>query len=532
MSIQRLRALLLFCVFGAAAAFAAQADRSAARSQSSAGYPEQAYLSTCRYTNVYFGFSFELPADAHLHAQADPAPRDGSLSLLHVAGPAPADAEIVIAAFPAGVGTYDDAKLLLRQALDQELYRGVEELRGLSKANFGGHQFYYFETRRGIEQHMLLATTAGDYVLRFVAASHDEKTVKELESSVQHLVFFAPAAARQQLDAGAKPYDGPSISSHRLAQLESDPPAKHIDTGNINGDFYENSMLGFSYRIPQGWSIESHGALQPVIEQWRLKEDFGRPRMGPVERSLVDACSRTLFSVWAQRPGPGDQLTYDDFGEVTVSAMAMSCFPRMKFPQDTNDRDAFKTFVAEYALTHPVVDDMREAKVFTQDGITFLFLEGTVAFGVQSDELSRRLSMGMAITERRGYLLTWFFAAPHEEELRALTNERASFDSDTHLTVAKAPQPGGGVPSDSAIGAAADNATAATPSQVAPDATASATGNSTASAINTGSSAAAAPADTSASSSDGQTASPPPSLLRPGESMESQQGKGALVKKH
>ena len=438
-----MRAACLCCVIAAATCLFGQ-SREAAGAAADAGYPEQAYLSETRYVNQYFGFSFDVPADAHLHPASEPAARDGSVPLLDLAGPAPADAEIAIAAIPTAGGK-DDARMLLRQALDQELYRGVEELRGLSKASFSGHQFYLFETRRGIEQHMLLATTVGEYIVRVVLASHDEKTVKRLEASFAHVVFFAPAAARQYIQADAKPYDGPSISSHRLAQLESDPPAKHIDAGNISGDFYENSMLGFSYRIPQGWSIESHGAIQPAVEQYRMKQDFGAPRMGRVERRLVDACSKTLFSAWAKRPGADGQVSYDDFGEVTISAVSLACFPNMQFPANADDREAFKGFLREFALTHPIVDDMREGKVFTEDGVVFLFVEGTVAFGVQGDELSRRLSIGLAITQRRGYLLTWFFAAPHDSELRALTNERASFDRGSAVTVASAPQPGGGV---------------------------------------------------------------------------------------
>jgi len=488
------------------------------------GYPEQAYLSASRYVNAYFGLSFDLPVDTHLHAQADPASRDASTPLLHLTGPAPADAAIVISAIPTAIGKSEDAKLLLRQALDQELYRGVEELHGLTKASFGGREFYYYETRRGIEQHMLLATTSGEYVLRFYVAAHDEKIVKRLEISVEHVVFFAPGALRQYVEADAKPYDGPSISSHWLAILESDPPAKHIDAGNISGDFYENSMLGFSYRIPQGWSIESHGAVQAAVEESRLKDDFGRPRMGRVERRLVDACSRTLFSLWAKRPGPGGRVSYDDFGEVTVSAIALSCFPNMKFPSDEKDREAFKAFLSEYALTHPIVDDMRDGKVFTQDGITFLFLEGTVAFGVADDELSRRLSLGVAITERRGYLLTWFFAAPHEEELRALTNERASFDRGGAVTAANAPQPGGGVAAETGAAGASAPSSSAAQAQSPPAAAGAA-------------SAPAAPAN-QADQSDASTTSEPstasarPSLLRPGETMESQQGKGPPIKKH
>ncbi len=539
------RTLFLCCVIGTAASLAAQTGSSTPPRASAAdsSYTEQAYLSASRYVNQYFGFSFDLPAEAHLHAQPAPAARDGSVPLLDLTGPAPADAEIVIAAIPRANRKADDARVLLRQALDQELYRGVEELHGLSKASFSGHQFYLFETRRGIEQHMLLATTLGDYMLRVVLAAHDEKTVKRLEVSFEHVVFFAPAALRQYVDADAKPYDGPSISSHRLALLESDPPGKHIDAGNISGDFYENSMLGFSYRIPQGWSIESEGAVQPAVESYRSKQEFGRPRMGRVERRVVDACSRTLFSAWAKRPGADGQVSYDDFGEVTVSAMSLACFPNMKFPDATNDREAFKSFLAEFALTHPIVDDMRGGKVFTEDGITVLFLEGTVAFQVPDDELSRRLSLGLTITERRGYLLMWFFAAPHDAELRALTNERASFDKGSAVTVASGPQPGGGVSADRAApradAAAATSASTAAPAlpAAAPQPEASPSGGTPAAAAGTtpgsanGSDQSAATA--SANSSDGSAAtqptSSPPSLLRPGETMESQQGKGAPI---
>jgi len=516
--LQQLRALLLVGTLGACASLAAQtASSPATRAPADDTYPEQAYLSAAHYVNQYFGFTFELPAEAHLHTVPEPAVRDGSIPLLDLAGPAPADAEILITAFPTAGGKRDDAKLLLRQELDQDLYRGVEELRGLSKASFSGHQFYLFETRRGIEHHMLLATTLGDYILRVFLAAHDEQVVKQLEVSFEHLLFFTPATLRQHLDADAKPYDGPSISSHRLALLESDPPGKRIDPGKINGDFYENAMLGFSYRIPQGWSIQPEGAVQPAVERYRAKQDFGLPRMGRVEHTLVEACSRTLFSAWTKRPGADGQISYDEFGEVTISAMAAACFPKMKFPADPNDREAFKNFLAEFALTHPIVEDMREAKVFTQDGITLLFLEGTVAFQVPDDELSRRLSLGMAITQRRGYVLTWFFAAPHDSELRALTNERASFDAEPAMKTANAPPPGGGVAAEAAASTAG---------------TAPVTGGAAAApqmptSTNNGSSTASGP-DQSATTSG---TSPRPSLLRPGETMASQQGNGAPIKK-
>ena len=80
-------------------------------------------------------------------------------------------------------------------------------------------------------------------------------------------------------------------------------------------------------------------------------------------------------------------------------------------------------------------------KSSTENGIVFIYLHGTVAFQIPDDDGSRRLSLAMAITERGGYLLTWFFAAPHDAELQGLTNERALFDKTVNVASAGKPTP-------------------------------------------------------------------------------------------
>lgn len=500
----------------------AQTSSSAAVSATpQSSYPEQAYLSASRYVSQYFDFSLNLPRELRLQPIPQAAARDGSIQLLELGGPPPLDAEISISAIPTASGKNQDAKTLLRYALDQELYRGVEELRGLSKTSFAGHEFYVFETRRGIEQHFLLATTSGDYILRILLAAHDDKTLKQLESSFEHVVFFAPADLRQYVETGARPYDGPSVSSHQLEALEADPPASHIDPGRINGDFYENPAIGFSYRIPQGWTLEAEGAVQPAVERDRAKENFGTPRVGRSEHRLMEASSRTLFSVWAKRPAADGQISYDDFGEVTVSAISLACFPRMKFPDNATDQQAAKDFLLQFGLTHPIIDDMRDGKAFSADGSVFLLLQGTVGFQVPNDALSRRLSVAMAITQRRGYVLTWFFAAPHNAELQALTNERVIFDSAPPAKVAEVSKPGGGSGGETA------------PATTTPPASGSAAAPEASSAAGTNDPTSADAGTSSAASSDQQqtTDATRPSLLRPGETMQSQQGKGEPISK-
>lgn len=492
-------------------------------------YPEQGYLSASHYLNQYFDFAFDLPPEAHLQPIPQAASRDGSLQVLELGGPPPADAEIAITAVPlASEGRNQDAKSFLRFALDQELFTGVEELRGLSKAELSGHQFYLFETRRGVEQHMLLATTLDGYIVRVVLASHDERMLKQLESSFQHIVFFPPAELRQHLDASAHAYDGPTISSHRLASLQSDPPINHLDPGKISGDFYENAALAFNYRIPQGWILEAEGAVQPAVERDRVRQNYGRPSLGANERRLLEACSRTLFSAWAKRPGADGQIPYDDFGEVTVTATSTACFPEMKFPQDANDRQAFKDFLLQYGVTHPILADMRDAKAFTAGGHTFLVLHGTVAFRIPEDELARRLSISLAVTEQKGYLLSWFFAAPHDSELQALTDQRVSFDSVPPITSAGTTQPGGGTASSTAdiSPAAANSPATAAASQATANPSSSTADAAPGAQAGTTAASSPAPADPPESSAPAH-----PSLLRPGETMQSQQGKGAPIKK-
>jgi hypothetical protein len=517
-------------------------------------YPEQAYLSPTRYTNEFFGFSFDLPADAHLEPIPEPVATDGRIQLLQLGGPAPADASVSIAALPpAGRGPLD-AKTVLRRALDQELFRGVEELRGLSKTTLSGQQFYLYETRRGIDQHLVAAANLDRYVVIVQLGAHNEKMVKELESSLQQLAFFPPGQVRQYKATDAQPYEGPAISSHRLAQLEADPPEGHIDPGKIEGGVYSNPALGFTYQVPSGWIVESQGAVLPAIERaretdaWADLLDGGAPNAGAAERELMKACSRTLFSVWAKRPGADGQIPYDEFGEVTLSAISAECFPGVKFPSNSTDAQAIRNFLLLMGLTHPILRDMRAARAFMSQGTVFLLLHGTVGFKVPNDELSRRLSVAIAITERRGYLLTWFFAAPHDSELQQLLKDRVGFDPGPPTTDARSTQPGSGeAPAKGDAGAVSANSVATSTSQPTarsgtssslPGGGSTVDSNPTSTTAN-GQEGASNSSGTAASGSSQQQSDPSttsqsthPTLLRPGETIESPQGNGVPVSKH
>ncbi len=411
----------------------------------------------------------------------------------------------------------------MRRTLDRDLYIGVEELRPLSKTSISGHEIFYFETRRGIEQHMLLATDLDGYVLEFTLAAHNDKLLKRMEADIQRMEFFAPIEYREHITANAKEYEGPAISLHRLAEIEADPPVKHLDPGKITSSAYWNTSLGFNYAIPKGWVLESEGAIEPAVAQSRT-QNTGKPAVGKAESLLIDDCSRTLFSAWATRPGPDGLITYDGFGEITLSALSEACFPGMEFPSSAEDLEGFRAFLARFALTHPILQDMRDTRSFGRNGMAFLLLHGAVAFQPKDDTLSRRLSIAMVITERRGYILTWFFAAPHDSELQQLLDAREHFDADTPVERAatKSAEPET-VPGGGQTAAPEANAAPATAAPAQPDASAQ---------------SGQAPGATQTNAADAQTEEQPkpapsrPSLLRPGETMEGQQGNGPVITKH
>jgi len=292
----------------------------------------------------------------------------------------------------------------------------------------------------------------------------------------------------------------------------------------------------------------------PAIERARGKDalaaviDGGAWDVNSSERQLMKACSRTLFSVWAKLPGADGQIPYDDFGEITLAATATECFPAVKFPSDPTDRQQMRDFLLMLGLSHPILRDMRDARAFTAHGVLFLLLRGTVGFQLPNDELSRRLSVAMAVTERRGYLLTWFFAAPHASELEPLLKEKGAFDPEPATQNAGATGAGskeapGNEDANAPPGA---NSAASSTSEQPPSSNTGtsaslpgggATGDSSASATTSGQNGASSGTGSSGSS-QGQNdpASTPqatrPSLLRPGETIENQQGNGPPAKKH
>src|ERR1035441_4018360 len=142
--------------------------------------PEDGFLSLSRYTNAYFGFEFDLPAEAGLKPIPMPASSDRRIQLLEMLGPTPQRAGVLIFAYEYKGKNWTDAKGILRRELDQDLFNGVEELHGMSKTTIDGHLFYYFETRRGVEQHEVLATELNGYVLQVVLEANNTQIVKVL----------------------------------------------------------------------------------------------------------------------------------------------------------------------------------------------------------------------------------------------------------------------------------------------------------------------------------------------------------------
>jgi hypothetical protein len=406
--------------------------------------PEDAYLSATRYTNAYFGFAFDLPAAAALKPLPMPASMDRRIQLLEMAGTTAEHGGITLSAYEYKNKNYSDAKTLLRNQLDQELFVGVEELHGIGKTTVGARPFFYYETRRGIDQHIVLAGEMNGYVLTADLRARDPKLVHDLLAAFSRTEFFPVQEAKNRAGAQAQIYQGPAISAQHLRDVRESRPADHIDPGKVAGNIYTNGQIGMTYQFPAGWSVEPQGAVEPAVEHYREKVS-GEPLLGPREKAVVKACRRTLLSVWRSKPQPDGEVPYDEFGEVTLSTMPLSCFPNIRFPQDPRDPAAVRLFVQGLSFTLPLQRDMNVARTYQAGGKTFVMTHGTIAYKAQDEALSRRISVALAMTEQRGYLLIWLFAAPHEAELRELMEAKVGFSPSPNSGRVPVNTPGGGM---------------------------------------------------------------------------------------
>ncbi len=504
-------------------------------------YPDEGLLSNYRYANAFFGFSIDLPADAALRPIPSSTPMDGSIALLETVGSPAHRSVMAISAYPSGAQG-PNARLLLRRELDAELTIGVEELHALAKTSIAGHPFFYYETRHGIDQHAIYATDLDGYALRFITAGRDPKVLQQLEAAIVHMRFFPPASISDYAGVGAAPYNGPAIPSHLIEELKSNPPVRKLADGRVSGNVYENAFLGFGYQLPQNWHYGTEAAIMPAVERSR-EQNYDRPAVSPSQRTLLKACERTLVSAWRKMPQQTGQIAYDDFGEVTISAMSLACFPNVKFPDVPSSKEAMTDFMIAYSLGHPIVQDMRGARAFEHDGRIFILMNGVVAYHEDGDALSRRVSVALALTKQRGYLVSFFFAAPHDAELHELMSAKAAFDPEPVVKEANSSGTGnaGGAESGLKPGgsvAAASPVAGATP-VVSPTPVAAGTSSSPDSPEISQSVPAATQASPPAADPKVQPGSAEsmsdttfhPSLLRPGETMQDQQMKGTPVPK-
>jgi hypothetical protein len=468
MSFRKILAAGLGCALWAIGSFAQIAPNAVPSSEEFGHDPEDAYLSPTRYTNAFFGFNFNLGTEAGLTPVPKPAALDRQIQLLEMAGATSAHAAISLSAYEYKNKNYTDAKGILRKDLDQELFVGVQELHGIGKTTVGGRPFFYYETRRGVDQHIVLAGELTGYVLRADLRARDPKLLHDLLASFCSAEFFPLNEAEQHAGPGAKPYQGPAISAQHLREVREEPPAEHIDPGSVDGNVYRNRQIGLTYEFPKGWNIEPAGAIEPAVERYRERVT-GEPLLGPRERAVVKACRRTLLSVWRTKPQATGEVPYDDFGEATLSVMPLSCFPNIQFPSDAKNASEVHQFITGVSFTQPLQRDMNIARTYEAGGKTFVVTQGTIAYKDDGDALSKRVSVALAMTENRGYLVIWLFAAPHEAELRDLLAAKVGFARDSE-SAGPPPAPIAGTAPDAAKGASPppQSAPPAEPTEQAP----------------------------------------------------------------
>lgn len=195
----------------------------------------------------------------------------------------------------------------------------------------------------------------------------------------------------------------------------------HVGPGHVSGNTYSNDDLGFSYEFPAGWEVSDKATQQQTIEAGH-QAAYGDDPEAAREHETAMKCLRILL--WAKKPGQAKSQEALNPATI-VLAFAPSCFPGVKFPTSSNDREGIKNaveFLRGAFNDSPLISE-GEQKVSTVTMQNHLFLDVSVSTQVEST----RVYASLLLTPVKDYWLVWMLKSNTDSDLRELKRLKVKF---------------------------------------------------------------------------------------------------------
>lgn len=368
--------------------------------------PETAFVSASKYTNAFFGFSLPLPKvpfQGLSVTSSDPANHflfglEAELIRSQAFSPQPTVTTLIIEAEAAGA---DSAK-----KAQEFVTRGKNALK-VQQTEIGGRTFWKGEFEEGGPSGKLrslsFATAINGYAVEFNITSFDAKLTKQLEQSIEALVFFNPSEAKAVAGADSNPYIGSNLS--------------RLNAGTITGSTYTNTDLGFSYQFPDKWVVMDEATQQIVLEAGH-RLVWGDSPSAAQAHELALKCTRILLATSKLPEGTKTEGTNP---LIVLMAADPTCSLGFTFPTSVDDHTGIDLVVQKITdgfSGTPFMGQGRNAvHAFAGQGHLMIVVSGSSNITVPTQKAPVTIFVAIAATVTRGYLLMWAFASGSQAEL-------------------------------------------------------------------------------------------------------------------
>ncbi len=383
--------------------------------------PESGYLSAHEYTNVFFGFTIQLPKSGNFQIR-DFSQKNNTRIQHYLLSESSTQKDFVQWNITA-TQVFKDPDQEAEKAV---MFRDMAKQDGPQALSIGRHFFWKSEAEKTDVKpklyQMRYATGIRGYVLQFSVYSYSGKLKEELRQNIESIKFFDPASVKQELAKDAQPYL-PEAARWWLTNAPQLDLAR-LDNGMLSGTTYVNSTLGFSYSFPNAWRIAIGDPSDPKRQHGTPSASMGAPQ------NFSEECIRVLASA-VQNYGDG-QSGFSP--RIVIAAADPACYaPGEKFPESALDRTALQSFgavliraFAGSPLMGRTANTVRAAEIGSH---LFFQIPSSTSAPIAGSALRRKIHMLFVLTNIQNYWVIWLLESDTESELGNLLKTSISFDS-------------------------------------------------------------------------------------------------------
>jgi len=408
--------LLVLCISGGLFAQPAQTP-------ATAGSPEEGFVSRSKYTNAFFGFSMVFPQSAPLRSFELPS-RGNSHYLFGMQTQAHGLSVFSILAVQSGTASSGDARKSAAGPKG-EATKHIE----ISGKEFWKSDIQEKKGKAGKMRTVTYAVAQAGYVLEFHIISFDSKFTEDLERSVESIMFFDPAKAREMAGADSQPFNPAAVSSRSSGRAvpHSSGGLEKLSAGSVTENNYTNEALGFSYQFPEGWQLIDKATQEKVIERGHERA-WGDSPSAAREHEVVQRCMKVLL--WANKYPEGTP-TKEVNPLIVVYAADPGCFPGARFPASSKDeetiRDLARGVAKAFQGTPLAGQGGMKVSTHTVEGHLFVEISSVVQANVPGRPAPVELHNAMAFTPAHDFWVMWIYSCGSDAELQELKNTKIAF---------------------------------------------------------------------------------------------------------